>query len=168
MSWKSRVLSSSPSFSFSSTRARQRRPYERKRCRNLVHRPPVSFPFSHLLVRKLLLMADWIRDDQDVISLSVALPAAHKKPRLWPRLMFPFSGAGFLLLSAPERRLNLMWTRVFFSNLSLGCPTKKRKEGTCRANPWKGKKTNDWLPILESHACYWEPIIILFLLLRGG
>ena len=61
----------------------------------------------------------------------------------------------------PQKRTQGQGTIANFriqSSLFLGCPTKKRKEGTCRANPWKGKKTNDWLPILESHACYWEPI----------
>ena len=79
-----------------------------------------------------------------------------------------FYGGSLFFSFFCRRKGELLLIERLLDPFSWVCPSKKkRKEGTCRANPWKGKKTNDWLPILESHACYWEPIIILFLLLKG-
>jgi len=55
--------------------------------------------------------------------------------------------------------------QLFLNSFPVGlCPPfpsleeREGKKEPVGQTPGKEKKTNDWLPILESHACYWEPI----------
>ena len=66
--------------------------------------------------------------------------------------------AGWLTLF--QRKIPLLGLILYL--LLLG--PKKRFSFSTRAFARAEKKTNDWLPILESHACYWELILVLLFL----